>query len=99
MEGVIHSSVPEMIKAGILDEKSIPKKGGDNPQISIANVTGEWGLMRKAAERKQSNASEDTLVNGGESGAAVVDKVEEAAAGASKKALGGVSSLLAKVRG
>ncbi|KAL0261285.1 hypothetical protein SLS55_004982 [Diplodia seriata] len=63
-EGVIHPSVDEMIKAGILDEKSVPAKGGDNPHLpSVAAALGAW---RKAGERRrrESDSSEKTLVEG-----------------------------------
>lgn len=47
---VIHPSVKEMIKAGILDKKSIPRKGGDNPIIlpNIINVSNTWKSLRKS---------------------------------------------------
>lgn len=69
-DGVIHHSVDAMIKAGILDEKSVPERGGNNPHLpSIASVTAQWNLIHKAAERvrlkRSRQGSEETLVNGG----------------------------------
>lgn len=56
---VIHPSVKEMIKAGILDKKSVPPKGGDNSNLpSIANITHTWGTLRKSLSSQTSNKSE-----------------------------------------
>ncbi|KAK8197371.1 sporulation associated protein [Phyllosticta capitalensis] len=62
-DGKIHESVDEMVKAGILDPSSIPKKGGDNPHLpSVATVMGQWNQRRKVANKEDS--STDTRVDG-----------------------------------
>ncbi|KAK2731618.1 hypothetical protein FQN57_003271 [Myotisia sp. PD_48] len=49
-DAVIHPSVNEMVKAGIIDAESIPKKGGDNSHFpTIASISGTWKRMRKHA--------------------------------------------------
>lgn len=49
---VIHPSVNEMVKAGILDKKSIPRKGGNNliilPNVNVMNISNTWKSLRKS---------------------------------------------------
>lgn len=60
MDAQIHSSVNEMVRAGILDEKSIPERGGDNSHLpNVANVAYTWKRMRK---NLASQASDETKV-------------------------------------
>ncbi|KAK0625617.1 Uncharacterized protein DIS24_g11063 [Lasiodiplodia hormozganensis] len=86
VEGELHPSVNEMIKAGILDPKSVPEKGGDNPivlpNVGVADALSAWSqaAKRRAAEKKRrgSGSSEDTLVEGLEG---VKDKVGDGVEG------------------
>ena len=58
---VIHPSVKEMIKAGILDKKSIPPRGGDNPNLpNIANISNTWGSLRKSLASQELGKSESS---------------------------------------
>ncbi|KAF7590129.1 hypothetical protein BBP40_003242 [Aspergillus hancockii] len=60
VEAEIHSSVNEMVKAGILDKESIPKKGGDNPNLpNPASVVSTLKRARRNLAR-QPPASEDS---------------------------------------
>ncbi|KAI5306175.1 hypothetical protein KEM56_001985 [Ascosphaera pollenicola] len=56
---VIDSSVRDMIRAGILDEDSIPPLGGDNPNIpNVANVAYTWKKLRRTASSRASTFSD-----------------------------------------
>ncbi|OJD38662.1 sporulation associated protein [Diplodia corticola] len=96
VEGVIHSSVNEMIKAGILDEKSVPEKGGDNPLLpNVAGVLGEW-TARRERTRKMSGSSAETLVErAGEVGGLVKEKLGDVGEGIEK----GVDDVKGKLDG
>jgi hypothetical protein len=53
VDAVIHPSVDEMVKAGIVDEDSIPRKGGDNPNIpDLTAVVAAWKKTRAAAAKE-----------------------------------------------
>lgn len=108
-EGVLHPSVNEMIKAGILDPKSVPEKGGDNPialpDVGVADALGAWSqaAKRRAAEmkggRRGSGSSEDTLVEGlGEKVEGVKDKVGEGLEGVKDKVGDGVERVKGDVQ-
>lgn len=57
-DAVIHPSVREMIKAGILDKDSIPPKGGDNPNLpDITNIAYTWKNLRNSLSDRASNMS------------------------------------------
>lgn len=59
-----------MIRAGILDEDSIPALGGDNPNIpNVANVAYTWKKLRRTAGQTsvlsdKASAVEKDLKNG-----------------------------------
>lgn len=60
-DAVIHPSVKEMIKAGILDKESIPPRGGDNPNLpNVANLAYTWKRLRNTAATQASNLSKDS---------------------------------------
>lgn len=60
-DAVIHPSVKEMIKAGILDKESIPPRGGDNPNLpNVANLAYTWKKLRNTAASQASNLSKDS---------------------------------------
>lgn len=55
-DAVIHPSVHEMVRAGILDPKSIPPRGGNNSHLpSTARITGAWKAMKKSQEKQISS--------------------------------------------
>lgn len=59
-DAVIHPSVKEMIKAGILDKESIPPRGGDNPNLpNVANLAYTWKKLRNTAASQASNLSKN----------------------------------------
>ncbi|KAF7625729.1 hypothetical protein AFCA_007561 [Aspergillus flavus] len=64
VEAKIHSSVNEMVKAGILDKESIPKKGGDNPNLpNPASVVSTLKRARKSLARPKA-PPEDSVAEG-----------------------------------
>lgn len=66
---VIHPSVKEMIKAGILDKDSVPPRGGDNPNLpNVANVAYAWTKLRnnKTKQASQTNGSANGSADGSE---------------------------------
>jgi hypothetical protein len=61
VEAEIHSSVNEMVKAGILDRESIPKKGGDNPNLpNPASVVSTLKRARKNLARQPVSSEDPT---------------------------------------
>ena len=55
---VIHPSVKEMIKAGILDKDSVPPSGGDNPNLpNVANVAYAWTKLRNNMTKQASQTN------------------------------------------
>ncbi|KAE8164710.1 hypothetical protein BDV40DRAFT_310640 [Aspergillus tamarii] len=67
VEAKIHSSVNEMVKAGILDKESIPKKGGDNPNLpNPASVVSTLKRARKNLARQKAPPEDPVAENPGD---------------------------------
>ncbi|GLB05817.1 hypothetical protein AtubIFM57258_001107 [Aspergillus tubingensis] len=65
-DAVIHPSVHEMVRAGILDPKSIPPRGGNNSHLpSTARITGAWKAMRKNQGKQISSLLQNKKPVGG----------------------------------
>lgn len=67
IEAKIHSSVNEMVKAGILDKESIPKKGGGNPNLpNPASVVSTLKRARKNLARQKAPPEDPVAENPGD---------------------------------
>lgn len=59
-DSVIHPSVKEMVKAGILDQESIPARGGDNPNLpDVANISYTWKKLRRRVTSQEVEKPKD----------------------------------------
>lgn len=49
-----------MVKAGILDQESIPARGGDNPNLpDVANISYTWKKLRRRVTSQEMEKPKD----------------------------------------